>query len=243
MSMQRKLSELLDECARLGVQPLAGGRGGKPGKWECTKALADYFIGEYEAQGLLHPCQRWIHENIQSPKLATSATQCKEEDMEQFWNDPNVGVQTKWDGCRCLVAFEPGKGFGFYSRNRSVTEGNPDQVPFFFGDYTNQIWGFQDGAFKDAFKKSFILDAEITCDSKELMHEMGAETQLAAMVAVLALNRPDSWKKQEQYADAINFNVFDCIMVDGKSTMALSYEKRDLLAQKICSRMAELAAE
>lgn len=242
MSMTRKLGELQAECERLGLQPAPGTRS-KPGKWEYTKALADYYISEYKSRGLLHPCEEWIHNNIQSPKLATSATQCKEADMEAFWNDPNVGVQTKWDGCRCLVAYDPELGFGFYSRNRSVTEGNDDQVPYFFGDYTNQIWGFQDGAFRGAFKKSFILDAEITCDSRDLMVEMGAESVLSAMVAVLALNRPDSWRIQQKYQDAINFNVFDCLMFDEKSTMNLSYEKRDQLAQKICARMAELSQE
>lgn len=240
MSMQRKLGELLQRCNELGLHP-ANGRGGKPGKSECTQALSDYFITQYESQGLLHPCQRWVHGNIESPKLATSSTQAKEAAIDSFWDSPDVGVQEKLDGCRLLLCYEPGKGFGFYSRNRSVTEGNPDQVPYFFGDYTNQIYGFQDNAFKDTFKVSFVLDCEITCDSQELMHAMGAETQLTAMTAVFSLNREDSHRIQTKYQNAIHINVFDCLMVDNKSTMGLCYEKRDQLAQKICGSIVSKA--
>ena len=131
-------------------------------------------------------------------------------------------------------------GFGIYSRNRSVTEGNPEQCPYFFGDYTNQFKAFS-GKYKGLFKKSFILDCELTVDSKELIQRMGAETQLAAVVALSALNREESWAVQDQYPDALKWNVFDCLMIDGKSTMNLVYEKRQMLVDKLLARIAEVA--
>lgn len=233
MSVGRKLGELQAECARLGLQPVQGSRS-KPGKAEYVKALERYYLDKYEAEGTATPCMRWIHENIYSPKLATSETMVDAAWKDNFYADPDVGIQEKFDGCRILLAYDPAQGFGFYSRNRSVTD-------FLMGNYTDQIWGFERPNFVGTFKHAFILDCEITCDSKEFMLAFGAETQLAAIVACLALNREDSWKMQQKYEGSISFNVFDCVMYDWKSTMHLPYEKRDLIASKFCQRIAEEA--
>ena len=235
MSINRKLSELEAECNRFNLV-LKDTRRSKPGKQDYIDLLMNHYLLQYKLEGTLTPCQDWVHEHIESPKLATAETQIKEGVLEDFYDNPDVGIQQKMDGCRILLCYDPLEGFGIYSRNRSVTD-------YCFGNYTDKIKGFERPLFKGAFKKSFILDCELVCTNPNIVGRMATETQLEAVVAIMALNKEDSWKVQKEYNYPVRFSVFDLLMYDWKSTMMLPYFKRDEACSKICKQLADRADE
>jgi len=213
--MGRKVAELRDECASRGIELPEG----KVSSKVLIKKLADYSIEQRGGWDKLSwgLQQRLLLDDLM---LCYSYKHLKPEEQRECMISDNWIAERKLNGCRMLITYHPDEGFGFFSRNISVT----DFLPI---DYTEKILincteGLHpaDG-FLGVFEKSFILDAEALCDKADIdttlyRGKQGTVTgsKLNAAIAILAIETDISHRIQWEQA-ALRLVVFDALQAGG----------------------------
>jgi ATP-dependent DNA ligase len=133
--------------------------------------------------------------------------------------------------------YHPDEGFAFYSRNISVQ----DYLPVC---YTSQVLLIKDNkvrtpqSFKGKYARSFVLDAEVIVENKEIDTTFAKSTgvvtgsELNAVSAILSINTEASHKIQMEQAP-LKFKIFDIMHYDGKDITNLSLRTRKQAQGKI----------
>lgn len=210
---QRSLSELLEECQMVNVQPVPTKNKKNPdgsytktySKDDCINALRQHYINKRKQEGTYSESLDWMLNNDFQPMLALQLHHSKHQ--EDIMNSRQWILQEKIDGCRMLIT---GLGrLNFYSRNISVT----DYLPV---DYSDKIVADIDYS---KITHKFVVDSEIVpsyVPEKEKIQELGliADTQLNLIASMIALNPEDSRRCQQTIP--FKYMLFDIIEFDGQ---------------------------
>jgi ATP-dependent DNA ligase len=229
------LSDLQDECARFGLTPIGSGKNGKVKKMDCLKALEGYYLSGLESQGLLLPGCKWIHSTIDSPQLAEPQTVFSTANQfKEFIGRDDISGEEKCDGVRILISYFPGVGFELFSRNRSVEN-------YLFGSYNDQVYGWDQETTRDILPFAFVIDGELISLNPSVNGRIVIDTMLAAVVAMLGMNRLDSHRMQAEAGYPLRYEAFDCIMFDGKPLLNESLLTRRKYLGEVVAKLHEAA--
>lgn len=212
--MGRKISELRDECASRGIELPEG----KVSSKVMVKLLAEYSI---EQRGGWDNLSWGLQQRLKLDDLMLcySYKHMKPEEQRECMESDDWIAERKLNGCRMLITYHPDEGFGFFSRNISVT----DFLPI---DYTDKILLAHSGppgslysasSFAGVFEKSFVLDAEALCDKADIdtklyRGKLGTVTgsKLNAVITILAIETDISHRIQREQAP-LRPVVFDAL--------------------------------
>jgi len=222
VNMGRKISELREECFSRGIELPEG----KISSKVMIKLLAEYSIEQRGGWGKLSwGLQQRL--KLDDLMLCYSYKHLKLEEQQECMESDNWIAERKLNGCRMLITYHPDEGFGFFSRNISVT----DFLPI---DYTNKIliklkrlqpdWCNLEGeglvnakSLKGVFPYSFVLDAEALCDKVDInttlyRGKQGTVTgsKLNAVITILAIETDISHRIQREQAP-LRLVVFDVL--------------------------------
>jgi ATP-dependent DNA ligase len=235
MGMSMTIGDLEIECQRRGLVVSGSGKNGKVQKMDYIHVLENCALDQLRAKGELLPGLEWIHRHVESPMLAQSQTCFKTERLfQEFVGRDDTLAEVKQDGCRLMCSFFPGTGLEFFSRNRSVED-------MLFGRYTDQIYGLTREVTQDIFPVSFVLDGELISLNPTVNGHVVTDTVLSAVVAMLGMNRMDSYRMQVDAGYPLRLQVFDVVQYDGKSVMDLPLKERKQLLHEIMVRLWEAA--
>lgn len=237
MSLTRTSDQLKLECLQRGVVL-------EPAKKYSRNQMVE-LLGQ-KTISLLPPDKvTWALKErikIESPMLCFAFWHLKQEEKDSIMESLRWICEEKWDGARMLIFYHPDEGFSFYSRNISVE----DFLPV---DYTDQVLLFKDGKETKArdwakvFKNSFILDAEIVCENKNIDTSLFSKkgvvtgTELNAVTAILALNQTDSHQLQRTQAQ-LKFKVFDFYQYDGRPVWQQKLETRKVMLKAVMDKLS-----
>ena len=229
------LPELQNECAVRGLPVVGSGKNGKVLKKDCIQVLTRWSMGELKAQGLLLPGCEWVSSSIESPMLAEPQKVFKTDLLfKNFIGRSDVFAEEKKDGVRILLTYFPGVGFELYSRNRSVTT-------FLFGDYVDQIYGWQRNVTENVLPFPFVLDGELISLNPTVNGHVVTDTMLNAVVAILGMNQLDSYRMQAEAGYPLRLEVFDCLMFDGKPMLNCCLSERKRVLHEVVTKLHEAA--
>jgi ATP-dependent DNA ligase len=235
MGLQMNLADLEMECQQRGLRVVGSGKNGKVQKMDYLKALEGYTLDGLRSQGLLLPGCEWVHGHLESPMLAQSQTCFKSEALFQdFVGRSSVLAEIKADGARMLFSYYPGVGLEFFSRNRSVTD-------YLFGQYSNQVYGLTQEVTRDIFPVSFVLDSELISLNPSVNGHVVTDSVLNAVVALLGMNRLDSFRMQAEAGYPLRFQTFDILQYDGQSVMDRPLKERKQLLHEVLVKLWEAA--
>jgi ATP-dependent DNA ligase len=235
MGLLMNLSELEMECLRRGLSVVGSGKNGKVQKYDYIHALEGWSLDSYRAQGLLLPGCEFVHGHLESPMLAQSQSCFKSErQFQDFVGRDDVLCEVKRDGVRLVVAYNPGVGFEFFSRNRSVTD-------FLFGNYTDQVYGLTREVTADISPVSFVLDCELISLNPSVNGHVVTESVLNAVVAMLGMNQVESYRMQAEAGYPLRFQAFDILQYGGRLTMELPLRERKGILHEVLVNLHEAA--
>lgn len=233
--MQRTLDQLKKECIQRGIYL----DDIKYSRKDLIKKLATFsleFGGVVLTKGLEERLK------IESPMLCFSFKNLKEKEKQEILNSDEWIMEEKWNGCRCIIVYDPTEGFTFFSRNISVKDFLPEE-------FTNKVLLIKEGKVREPrgmqdFDFPFVLDAEVLVDKKDidtrLYSKLGVVTgsELNACSAILAINAEASKKIQMEQV-SLKFRIFDVLSVKGKDVTTFKLTKR----LEILDRLFEVFGE
>jgi ATP-dependent DNA ligase len=235
MGLQVNLSDLEAECVRRGLRVVGSGKNGKVQKMDYLKALERHTLEGLRSEGRLLPGCEWVHAHLESPMLAQSQTCFKSEALfRDFAGRDSVLAEVKADGCRIVSSFYPGVGLEFFSRNRSVTD-------YLFGQYSDQVYGLTQEVTRDIFPVSFVLDSELISLNPSVNGHVVTDSVLNAVVAMLGMNRLDSFRMQAEAGHPLRFQTFDILQYDGECVMDRPLGERKRLLHEVLVKLWEAA--
>lgn len=209
INTMRSLAELKSQCKSLGITVVPTGT--RENKNDYILALREYFLETLYQEGIPETLQKILQ--IESPMLCQRYSNLRPEYQENIWNNPDVFLEEKEDGCR-MVVVKIGDDWDFFSRNISVTN-------FLPVSYKGKIYEKWDHNIED----DFIIDDEVVSLSPQVSTILGKRgvvttTQLQAVTALLALNEEDTIAIQKKLAGdgptVLQFRSFDCLYHNGE---------------------------
>jgi ATP-dependent DNA ligase len=235
--MQRSIAQLEEELYIRGIDPDAikpfeGSK--KVSKKEYIHALQQF---EIEKRGGWDSLSWGMQQRlrIESPMLCFSYRKLKEEEQIACMTEDCWLAEKKLDGVRMIITYHPNVGFGFFSRNISVT----DFLPV---DYTDKILLSYNGKihsanhFVDKFVLPFIVDGEMLCDEPNIdttiyLGKRGTvtETKLNAVSTILSIELEISQRIQREQAP-LRPVIFDVLQLT-KSDLS-----KDPLSRRLACR-------
>lgn len=223
MEIPRKKEFLIDLVDTLGLSDDVVRKYTKAGK-DCTtreayvEALQKHFLKERYGSLDSVPQHMWLALKY-FPQLATPKNQLKPKSQQDtiwasVWSDSDYIFEEKLDGMRFRWIYVQGEGLHCYTRHIDALEFLPIEST------ANIICDLDESVLIDAGITSFFLDSELICLGHEycqLLSSYGvaAETQLAAVSALMHMNAEDSLRIQSEGA-ALQAFVFDCLMLNGE---------------------------
>ena len=225
-----RLSDLEVACKSLGLNPiptknrinkLTGERYLELSKDDCIRALQEYYISEYKAQGIFHHSLDYILK-IDSPMLALQIKNKPKEVQDEIWNNKEKWIaEEKIDGSRLnLCWFKEDRCLDAYSRNTSVK----DFLPINYGPK------LYDSISYEVLQNipNFIIDGELVLSSNQIVKsdevEVIADTPLNMVAAILSADYELSKKFQE--LNPVKLIVFDILMYDDNDLTNLPLKER-----------------
>lgn len=206
ISVNRKLSELKEQCSSLGLEVVQSGS--RESKTDYILVLRDYFINQLYPNGIPKDLELML--SLESPMLCSRFSEFTPDQKEKIWESPDWIIEQKEDGVRLVNFFV--NGWGCFSRNISVK----DFLPV---NYSNKIC--QNGVDLSKLKDKFVVDSEIVSSNPNVCTIIGnkgvvCETQLQAVTALLSMNSEDSLRIQEEENCPLELRVFDVLWWNGE---------------------------
>lgn len=235
MSLLMTIAELENECAVRGLNVVGSGKNGKVQKRDYVDLLQNWSMDELRSRGQLLPGCEWVHAHLESPMLAQPQKVFKtDRQFKDFVSRNDVVAEEKKDGCRIMLCYFPGVGFELYSRNRSVTD-------FLFGNYVDQIYGWQRSITENVLPFSFVIDGELISLNPTVNGHVVTDTILNAVVAMLGMNQTDSYRMQAEAGYPLRLQVFDIVAYDGVSVMDKPLRERKRMLHEVVAKLHEAA--
>jgi ATP-dependent DNA ligase len=233
MGLVKTIAELEQECQVRGLTVSGTGRNGKVQKMDLIHALERYSLQQLEQAGQLLPGCKALHAAIESPMLAQSQAAFKSEQaFQEMVGSSDYVAEVKEDGARILICYNPGVGFEIFSRNRSVEN-------YLFGNYTNQIYGWDLKTTEGLLPFSFILDGELVSLNPSVNGHVVTDTVLAAVVAILGMNQRESYRMQAEAGYPLRYQVFDVLQYDGQLVMDKPLADRKAILHELVRKIYE----
>ena len=243
--MQRSLEQLKDELRTRGIDPDTI-RSAIEGKKVLSKDYV-FALQQYEitTRGGWHSLTWGMKQRlrIDSPMLCFPYKKMKEREQVECMTSDRWLAERKLDGVRMIVTYCPEEGFGFFSRNVSVTDFMPVE-------YTDKILLTYKGEllpakyFVDTFGNSFILDTEILCDEPHIDTTVYGGTitgtKLNAVTCILSIETKYSTAIQREQA-SLDIVVFDVLDYQSISTVEWPLEKRLVIRKELVNDVLNYA--
>lgn len=211
--MGRKIAELREECASRGIELPEG----KVSSRAMIKLLADYSI---EQRGGWDSLSWGMQQRLKLDDLMLcySYKDLKPEEQQECMESDNWIAERKLNGCRMLITYHPDEGFGFFSRNISVTDFLPiDYTDKILLKYAKRGTSLYSANSFTGIDYSFVLDAEALCDKVDIdttlyRGKQGTVTgkKLNAVITILAIETEISHRIQREQAP-LRLVVFDAL--------------------------------
>jgi ATP-dependent DNA ligase len=114
-------------------------------------------------------------------------------------------------------------------------------VDFLFGQYSDQVYGLTQEVTRDIFPVSFVLDSELVSLNPTVNGHVVTDSVLNAVVAMLGMNRMDSFRMQADAGYPLRFQTFDILQYDGESVMGRPLKERKQLLHEVLVKLWEAA--
>ena len=231
-----QLDNLRKKCEVLGIEPEksrnrvnheTGERYKESTIDDCIKALQNYYINKYKAEGTLNP----FVENIlnHKPMLAAQMKGIKEDVQRNLWMDNNEWYATeKIDGNRMRYCYNESYGVEYFSRNLSegvegdylplrysdrLTIPKPDRIELMSKDIHSFIIDCELVPFYDNIRQ-FTNVRKVNGQWVEVLEYPVADTGLSLTTSVLGALPELSHRIQE--TNPMKLMAFDIIELNGK---------------------------
>jgi len=238
MEIPRNKPYLIDLVNTLGIQDTVEYRtnakgGDKTRKEDYAVAIQKYFL--VKRYGSLENVPKHMQLALKyAPQKACPRNQLRPASKQKelwasVWNDINYIAEEKLDGFRFVMIYIKEEGFHCYSKHIDANELLPIE-------YTNNFYTKFDPS-KLVGVDSFMIDSELICPNHNLCVLLGnngqvAETQLAAVAALMQMNSEDSIRLQRDEGVIVTPVVFDWLMLNGEMIINQKLWERKAILRK-----------